>query len=326
MLSKMKPLLVCARVSCCAAVGLLHPERRRAWAATLKRHELGQRGPRAGRRASPEFRAIGRRREEGTHARHAGPEVEVSSPSTRSTCRLTPSCNGTSAFTRSSRWRCASTTDNWTMAFVAMNTARSTLRRWTSARVYWRSPSRAAASPASMRTRSTRGWEGCSPSLRPEDARQRHPLWREGRAPRLPRSAGVGGAHEPHRRRAPRRWRRRARRPATRIAAAENAFEEGDAAGFEGAHRVLLLTSGHATSGITDPDRILGLGEALVENGTAFGVIGVGERFLVRIPSALGSMGAGTYAYALSRGRPRRSALGGGRPRSSRWRRPSAWR
>ncbi|CAN91172.1 conserved hypothetical protein yfbK-containing vWFA domain [Sorangium cellulosum So ce56] len=86
------------------------------------------------------------------------------------------------------------------------------------------------------------------------------------------------------------------------IAAAEKAFDEGDAAGFEGAHRVLLLTSGHATSGITDPDRILGLGEALVENGTAFGVIGVGESFLVKIPSALGSMGAGTYAYALSPG------------------------
>ncbi|XXT22828.1 hypothetical protein WME94_14880 [Sorangium sp. So ce429] len=86
------------------------------------------------------------------------------------------------------------------------------------------------------------------------------------------------------------------------IAAAEKAFEEGDAAGFEGAHRVLLLTSGHATSGITDPDHIVGLGEALVENGTAFGVIGVGESFLVKIPSALGSMGAGTYAYALSSG------------------------
>ncbi|WP_437875805.1 hypothetical protein [Sorangium sp. So ce513] len=84
------------------------------------------------------------------------------------------------------------------------------------------------------------------------------------------------------------------------IAAAEKALEEGDAAGFEGARRLLLLTSGHATSGITDPRHILGLGEALVENGTAFGVIGVGERFLVKIPSALGSMGAGTYAYALS--------------------------
>ncbi|WP_438025724.1 hypothetical protein [Sorangium sp. So ce233] len=73
------------------------------------------------------------------------------------------------------------------------------------------------------------------------------------------------------------------------IAAAERAFEEGDAAGFEGARRVLLLTSGHATRGITDPDHILGLGEALVENGTAFGVIGVGESFQVKLPSALGS-------------------------------------
>jgi Ca-activated chloride channel family protein len=86
------------------------------------------------------------------------------------------------------------------------------------------------------------------------------------------------------------------------IAAAAKAFDEGDMAGFEGAHRVLLLTSGAANAGITDPDHILGLGEALVEEGTAFGVIGVGEKFDNKIPAALGSMGAGTYAYALSPG------------------------
>ena len=84
------------------------------------------------------------------------------------------------------------------------------------------------------------------------------------------------------------------------IAAAATAFADGDASGFDGDHRVLLLTSGKATTGITDPDHILGLGEALVEQGAAFGVIGVGPAFDAKIPSALGSMGAGTYAYALS--------------------------
>lgn len=84
------------------------------------------------------------------------------------------------------------------------------------------------------------------------------------------------------------------------IAATATAFEDGDAKGFDGAHRVLLITSGHATTGITDAEHILGLGEALVEDGSAFGVLGVGATFQQAIPSALGSMGAGTYAYALS--------------------------
>jgi Ca-activated chloride channel family protein len=83
------------------------------------------------------------------------------------------------------------------------------------------------------------------------------------------------------------------------IAEAANAFDEGDAAGFVGVHRVLLITSGRATRGITDPAHILALGEGLVKEGTAFGVIGVGHSFDAKIPSALGSMGAGTYAYAL---------------------------
>lgn len=83
------------------------------------------------------------------------------------------------------------------------------------------------------------------------------------------------------------------------IAAAAKAFEEVDAGGFSGEHRILLLTSGHATAGITDPDLIVGLGESLARQGTAFGVVGVGEDFDETIPMALGSMGAGTYAYAL---------------------------
>ncbi len=84
------------------------------------------------------------------------------------------------------------------------------------------------------------------------------------------------------------------------IAAAEDALEKGDAAGFSGQHRILLLTSGHATKGITDPAHILSLGEGIAAQGTAFSVIGLGADFAQQIPTALGSMGAGTYAYALS--------------------------
>ncbi len=86
------------------------------------------------------------------------------------------------------------------------------------------------------------------------------------------------------------------------IAAAEDALEDADAGGFQGQHRVLLLTSGHATAGITDPAHILSLGEGIAAQGTAFSVIGLGGSFEQAIPSALGSMGAGTYAYALTPG------------------------
>ncbi|WP_437957287.1 hypothetical protein WME76_39145 [Sorangium sp. So ce119] len=190
---------------------------------------------------------------------------------------------------------------NWTMAFVAMNTGvdPSTLvRPPVHLAIAVESSSFAAIDEAALDA----GMRGLLASLRPEDrvsvirygdkAERRAFLAAPGSAELTSLIADErlgGGAGE-------------LVALYEGIAAAERAFEEGDAAGFEGAHRVLLLTSGHATSGITDPDHILGLGEGLVENGTAFGVIGVGQRFLVRIPSALGSMGAGTYAYALSAG------------------------
>ncbi|MFO0591142.1 MAG: hypothetical protein U0441_26590 [Polyangiaceae bacterium] len=84
------------------------------------------------------------------------------------------------------------------------------------------------------------------------------------------------------------------------IATADEMLTLGDEAGFVGQHRVLLLTGGHATSGITDPEHILSLAEDIVKKGTAFSVIGAGEKFDATLPSALGSMGAGTYAYAQS--------------------------
>ena len=84
------------------------------------------------------------------------------------------------------------------------------------------------------------------------------------------------------------------------IAKADEALTLADEAGFVGQHRVLLLTGGHATAGITDPAHILSLAEDIVRKGTAFSVIGAGELFDAALPSALGSMGAGTYAYAQS--------------------------
>jgi Ca-activated chloride channel family protein len=86
------------------------------------------------------------------------------------------------------------------------------------------------------------------------------------------------------------------------IAEAQKAFDDADAKGFKGEHRVLLITSGHATAGITDPEHVVALGEGMALDGAAFSVIGVGPKFDQEIPVALGSMGAGTYSYALGGG------------------------
>jgi Ca-activated chloride channel family protein len=191
---------------------------------------------------------------------------------------------------------------NWTMAFVGMNTAvdPSMLERPPlHLAVAIEDSQYAKISPDSFGA----GLEGLVASLRPEDrvsivtfgqTAQRRTLLASPEAPELinviydvagglandTQSVGLYDG----------------------IAATATAFADGDAQGFDGDHRILLLTSGHATSGITDPDHILGLGEALVEQGNAFGVIGVGEEFDAKVPAALGSMGAGTYAYALGPG------------------------
>jgi Ca-activated chloride channel family protein len=68
---------------------------------------------------------------------------------------------------------------------------------------------------------------------------------------------------------------------------------------FDGAHRIVLITSGRADDGITDPERIVALGEGMAASGIAFGIVGVGDDYDARIPAALGSLGAGTYSYAL---------------------------
>lgn len=67
---------------------------------------------------------------------------------------------------------------------------------------------------------------------------------------------------------------------------------------FEGAHRVLLVTSGVADAGITDPSRIVALGEALAQRGVGVSVVGVGSGYRPELPMQLSEAGGGSYAYA----------------------------
>jgi Ca-activated chloride channel homolog len=67
---------------------------------------------------------------------------------------------------------------------------------------------------------------------------------------------------------------------------------------FQGASRIVLITSGRATTGITDPPRIEELATAIVREGTSFSVIGVGQDFRAELPLRIAGLGAGTYAYA----------------------------
>ena len=68
--------------------------------------------------------------------------------------------------------------------------------------------------------------------------------------------------------------------------------------GFDGAKRVVLLTSGHADAGITSADRITQLVASLARQQIAVNVIGAGDDYVAELPSALGSLGAGTYTRA----------------------------
>lgn len=70
--------------------------------------------------------------------------------------------------------------------------------------------------------------------------------------------------------------------------------------GFTGQHRVLLLTSGRATAGVTDPARIAAAGESLVSAGASLSVVGFGAGFVRDVVAPLGDIGAGTFAYATS--------------------------
>ncbi len=71
--------------------------------------------------------------------------------------------------------------------------------------------------------------------------------------------------------------------------------------GFEGETRVVLVSSGHATAGITAPGRIVGLAEAMAQNRIGISVIGTGSPFENGLIAQVGDLGAGRYAYAQTR-------------------------
>ncbi|HJK98639.1 MAG TPA: hypothetical protein RMF84_15560, partial [Polyangiaceae bacterium LLY-WYZ-14_1] len=79
-------------------------------------------------------------------------------------------------------------------------------------------------------------------------------------------------------------------------AAAEQALRRID--GFDGEPRVVLVTTGVASRGLTAPERILELGESLARQGLGLSVVGVTGGAGATLAAALGDVGAGTYAHA----------------------------
>jgi Ca-activated chloride channel family protein len=70
--------------------------------------------------------------------------------------------------------------------------------------------------------------------------------------------------------------------------------------GWEGARRIVLLTSGRADSGVRDEARVTALGEALVRTGISISVVGTGDELVSRLPTALGDLGSGMSYFAES--------------------------
>ncbi|MFW5921404.1 MAG: hypothetical protein ACOCUS_06145 [Polyangiales bacterium] len=68
--------------------------------------------------------------------------------------------------------------------------------------------------------------------------------------------------------------------------------------GFDGSSRILLLSSGHADAGITDPERVLEAAAAYAQQGTALNVVGIGEDYRPALPQQLGELGIGNWARA----------------------------
>lgn len=66
------------------------------------------------------------------------------------------------------------------------------------------------------------------------------------------------------------------------------------------ARRLVLVTTGNAARGITSSERIVTLAESIARDATSLGVVGFGDDYDARLPTAIGDLGAGTYAYAQS--------------------------
>lgn len=75
------------------------------------------------------------------------------------------------------------------------------------------------------------------------------------------------------------------------------AADAAELEGFSGETRILLITSGRASEGITAPERILGLAESLARRQIGISVIGAGN-FENGLVADIGDLGAGRYAYA----------------------------
>jgi Ca-activated chloride channel family protein len=71
-----------------------------------------------------------------------------------------------------------------------------------------------------------------------------------------------------------------------------------DLAGFEGAHRIVLVTSGTADAGVTDSMRIVALSEALARESVGTSVIGVGASYRPELAMQISEGGGGSYYFA----------------------------
>ena len=71
---------------------------------------------------------------------------------------------------------------------------------------------------------------------------------------------------------------------------------------FEGAHRVVLLTSGRADAGVTDQMRVIGLGDALAAQGIGVSVIKAGEDYRPELAMQISEGGGGSYYFAENAG------------------------
>lgn len=70
--------------------------------------------------------------------------------------------------------------------------------------------------------------------------------------------------------------------------------------GWEGSRRVVMLTSGRADAGVRDESRVVGLAESMAREGASISVVGLGADYVQRLPSAIGDLGTGAYYFAES--------------------------
>lgn len=187
---------------------------------------------------------------------------------------------------------------NWTMAFVAMNTSVdvSTLAR---PPVHIAIAVEDSAETSALGDSIRAGVRALLGALRPEDRVTFVPFGASARDAIVsvaPDAAELDLAIEQYSRWGTRGFTSEAA-PYDGLAAADRALAESP---IGTARRLVLITTGRATSGITSPERLVALAEGIARSGTSLGVVGVGADYDARLPTAIGDLGAGTYAYAAS--------------------------